>query len=300
MTLKQLEAFYWAARLGTFAIAAQRLHVTQSSLSKRIAELETDLGYLLFDRTSKKAVLTEAGESLLTHAGQMLKLEEHIRENLDPHRAITGDYRFGLSELSATTWFPEFMHQVRDKYPGLSLHPQVGIGRSLEKSVERGELDCAVIAGPPTSSNIASEVIAEIEFSWMASPNRLPQGTVLTAKQFQNHPLITSTPDSGLSIAFDHLIRNQGIQAGNIITCNSLTAIIGLTVSGEGISFLPKRYVMPLVKRKLLVPIKSNPAPPLLKYSFIWRKDENRRFVSLLKDLVIKEVDFNQKNLLWS
>lgn len=37
MTLKQLEAFYWAARLGTFAIAAERLHVTQSTLSKRVA-----------------------------------------------------------------------------------------------------------------------------------------------------------------------------------------------------------------------------------------------------------------------
>src|SRR3954465_3277118 len=75
MTLKQLEAFYWAAKLGTFAIAARRLHVTQSSLSKRIAELETDLGQLLFDRASRRATLTAAGEILLQKAGAMLEFE---------------------------------------------------------------------------------------------------------------------------------------------------------------------------------------------------------------------------------
>ena len=100
MTLKQLEAFYWATKLGTFAIAAQRLHVTQSSLSKRIAELESDLGEALFDRSSKRAALTAAGENLLPHAQQMLEIELAIRSRLaDSRAAPQGLCRFGLSEL---------------------------------------------------------------------------------------------------------------------------------------------------------------------------------------------------------
>ena len=79
MTLKQLEAFYWAAKLGTFAIAAQRLHITQSSLSKRLIELETDLGQQLFDRNGRRATLTMAGEILLEQAGSMLEFERNIR-----------------------------------------------------------------------------------------------------------------------------------------------------------------------------------------------------------------------------
>ena len=72
MTLKQLEAFYWAATCASFAVAAERLHLSVSSLSKRIAELEEALGQLLFDRSGHKAALTEAGQRLLPQAGDML------------------------------------------------------------------------------------------------------------------------------------------------------------------------------------------------------------------------------------
>ena len=64
MTLKQLEAFYWAATCRNFAVAAQRVNLSLSSLSKRIAELEASLGQTLFDRAGHRAVLTEAGERL--------------------------------------------------------------------------------------------------------------------------------------------------------------------------------------------------------------------------------------------
>lgn len=68
MTLKQLEAFYWAATCASFAVAADRLHLSLSSLSKRIAELESALGLDLFDRSGHRAVLTAAGERLLPQA----------------------------------------------------------------------------------------------------------------------------------------------------------------------------------------------------------------------------------------
>ncbi|SUP85622.1 LysR family substrate-binding transcriptional regulator [Yersinia pseudotuberculosis] len=55
MTLKQLEAFYWAARCSNFSIAAERLHISISSLSKRIVELEASLGCTLFDRSDVAA-----------------------------------------------------------------------------------------------------------------------------------------------------------------------------------------------------------------------------------------------------
>src|SRR5574337_1527080 len=64
-SIKQLEAFWWAATCANFATAAQRVHLSVSSLSKRIAELEAALGQTLFDRSGHRAVLTEAGERLL-------------------------------------------------------------------------------------------------------------------------------------------------------------------------------------------------------------------------------------------
>ena len=74
MTLKQLQAFYWAATVASFGVAAERLHVSQSTLSKRIAELEGQLRKPLFDRSGHRAALTEAGEQLLPLARRMLGL----------------------------------------------------------------------------------------------------------------------------------------------------------------------------------------------------------------------------------
>jgi DNA-binding transcriptional LysR family regulator len=64
MTLKQLEAFYWAATCLNFSVAAERVHLSVSSLSKRIAELEASLGVQLFDRSGRAAELTPQGEQL--------------------------------------------------------------------------------------------------------------------------------------------------------------------------------------------------------------------------------------------
>ncbi|MFQ6685074.1 LysR family transcriptional regulator, partial [Bordetella pertussis] len=76
MTLKQLEAFYWAATCASFAVAADRLHLSLSSLSKRIAELESALGLDLFDRSGHRAALTPAGQALLAEG-------RHVLQSLD-------------------------------------------------------------------------------------------------------------------------------------------------------------------------------------------------------------------------
>lgn len=300
MTLKQLEAFYWAATLGTFAIAAERLHVTQSTLSKRIAELEAGVGQSLFDRSGQRAVITTAGGALLPQARQMLDLEHTIRQSLSMSHESVGPCRVGISELSATTWFPAFVRRLRVEHPQLELKPQVGLGKSLERLVERGELDCAVVTGSVTSAVVASRDVAEVDFAWMASPTLLPKGTLLDAALFRLHPVISSTSDSGLAGALHQWTSTNDVQLSEVVTCNSLTAILGMTVAGVGISFLPTRYVAPLVKRKLLVALRSDPPLPSMSYRFIWRRDDARALVTTLQQLVLEEADFTSTNPLWS
>ena len=112
MTLKQLEAFYWAATCASFAVAAERLHLSVSSLSKRIAELEEALGQL-FDRSGHKAALTEAGQRLLPQAGDMLASAERIRASVAQSAGLVGRCRFGVGELTALTWLPRLIGVVR-------------------------------------------------------------------------------------------------------------------------------------------------------------------------------------------
>ena len=71
-SIKQLEAFWWAATCTNFATAAERVHLSVSSLSKRISELEASLGHQLFDRSGHRAVLTDEGQRLLPSAREVL------------------------------------------------------------------------------------------------------------------------------------------------------------------------------------------------------------------------------------
>ena len=300
MTLKQLEAFYWAATLGTFAIAAQRLHVTQSSLSKRIAELESDLGQPLFDRSTRRATLTAAGEALLTKASSMLELEREIRADCgQSDHELRGVCRVGITELAAMTWFPALAAHIASDQPLLTLEPQVGLSRPLAAAVIRGELDIATVAGSAEHPTLHSQTIAELDFVWTASPSRLPPGAVLAPGDFETHPVINNPQDSGLSAAFDAWARTNGIHIGKTISCNSRSAIIALTVAGVGISFQPLRYVQPLVDKGILMVVACDPPLPRQTYSLVWRVDDDRRLVGMMVDLIRVKANFELGNMFW-
>jgi DNA-binding transcriptional LysR family regulator len=293
MTLKEIEAFYWTAALGSFSVAATRLHITQSSLSKRVAELEESVGAVLIDRSSKKVQLTDAGQRLMPVARQMLDLMEVLRAEATTSARLTGDCRFGISELVALTWLPQLVSSVRHEHPALRLQPYVDLARNLEKRVVRGDLDFAVAPGPAESESVESETIVSVEFTWTAAPGRLPAGSVLTAADLLQYPLITMTEGSGLTRAFEAWAAEQGLRARQTVACNSLMGIVGLTIADVGISFLPVRYIQPWLDRGTLVALRSVPPLPTLDYCFIRRRDDSRSVVKVMKQFVSQVADFS-------
>jgi DNA-binding transcriptional LysR family regulator len=295
MTLKQLEAFYWAAKLGSFAIAAARLHITQSSLSKRIAELEESVSCALFDRSHKHALPTEAGQRLLVVAQEMLDLRDRARSEVIRGESLRGTCQFGVSELGALTWLPKFVARVRLDHPGLVLHPSVDLSLQLAKRVARGELDFAVGIGTwLEASEIVSEPLVKVQYSWMASPTRVGAGALLDRRAFEQHPVITMTKDSALTRAFEIWAAAQRLEVQRILACDSFMAIAGLVVSGIGISFFPTQFMRPWVERGLLVDLRSDPPLPDLEYCFLARQDDSRDLVRRIKRYVIEEVDLSR------
>lgn len=293
MTLKQLEAFYLAATLGSFSLAAQRAHVTQSSLSKRIAELEAYLDTELFDRSSKRAQLTEAGSRLLPTAAQMLELKEGVKATVSSPTTLTGTCRFGISELGALTWLPRLVARVREQHPQLAVHPHVDLGRRLERQVARGELDFAIVPGPPDDQHITAHVVGEVRFAWTAAVGRIKGRKVLSLDELSRHPVITMTEGSGLTRAFDVWAAEQGLRMQRIVASNSLMAIVGLTLADVGLSFLPQTFIQPWIDRRALATYRSDPPLPTLRYCFVHREDDRRAMVGTMLSCVMAEARFD-------
>lgn len=291
MTLKQIEAFYWAAKLGSFAIAAQRLHVTQSSLSKRIAELEESVGALLFDRSNKRAQLSEAGQRLLGHAASMMELSETMRAHARSSTGLSGICRCGITELGSLTWLPSFIKLARRLHPALIFQPYVDLARPLEKLVARGELDFAVAPGPAQDERIACHKVGEVECTWMAAPCRVAAGTILSARQLEALPIITMTEGSGMTVAISQWATEHRINLHRTLASNSMMAIVGLTAADIGISFLPVLFMEPWIAQERLVACRSRPAPPNLSYYFLSRSDDKRELIETMRGLVASAAD---------
>jgi len=120
-TLKQLEAFYWAASLGNFQSAAFRLNTTQPAISNRIQELERALGVELFDRATRIARLTPKGRQLLSYAERMLRLATEMQDKVGDKHILRGTVRLGVVDAIALTWLPELIFRLNDMYAGISI-----------------------------------------------------------------------------------------------------------------------------------------------------------------------------------
>lgn len=292
MTLKQLEAFYWAATCASFAVAAERLHLSVSSLSKRIAELEEALGQPLFDRSGHKAVLTDAGQRLLPQARDLLAAAERVRASLAESPGLRGRCRFGVGELTALTWLPRLIRGVRAAYPDLVLEPYVDIGQVLEQRVADGELDFAVIAGRSSRPGIASEPIGQAGFSWAASPAVLDGAIHMVPELLERLPLVTLPAGAGTTRIIDDWLAGRHA-GGERLCCNNWGAVVGLLIEGTGVGLLPSHWARALQAEGSLRLLDCEPALAALPYAFQYRRDDTRPLVGKLRDEVRAAVDFS-------
>lgn len=299
MTLKQLEAFYAAATSASFAVAAAQLHLSQSSLSKRIAELEQTLGRTLFDRAGHRSALTAAGKLLLPRARDMLAAADAARAAVGQDDPLQGLCRFGLGELAAMTWLPRFVARCREDFPALQLEPQVDMGQALESRLTSGELDFAVVAGWSSHNAIASHTIAEVRYGWAGAPELLRGRRLITAEVLQDVPVITMPPAAGSTRLFDAWLSANTLAVPRRLVCNNMSAIAGLVRAGIGVSFFPEGWLKPLVERGAVAVLDSDPPLRALHYSFQWRRDDIRPALAALRERVVQVADFSVPHPLW-
>lgn len=293
MTLKQLEAFYWAATCASFSMAAERVHLTVSSLSKRLAELEASLGQPLFDRSGHRATLTPAGELLLPQAVELLRRAEQFRAAAGAAEGLQGSCRIGSGELASITWLPRWVTAVREAHPQLSVSVVVDIGEGLAQRLERGELDAAVIAGRTARPSLRCTPLASASFVWCAQP-RLARGIrSLDGAAWESLTLVTLPRGSGITYMLDDWMARAEAHPQHTVTCNQWGAVAGLVAAGQGVGMLPTGLAHGLQQRKRVTILSSRHKLRMLDYSFHFRHDDPRPLVHELQRICAATADFD-------
>jgi DNA-binding transcriptional LysR family regulator len=274
ITLKQLEALYWCAKLQSFASAANRLHTSQSAISKRISELELAIGEPLFDRSRRTPRLTGRGAQALESAEQMLGLRDGLLTAEGRAAPAMRHFRLGVTELTALTWLPLLVEAVRAGYPAMSLEPEIDLSPNLCDKLARGELDLVIVPPVFARRDFVARPLRELQLGWMCAPRLLPARRGFALTEIAAQPILMQAGRSGVDVAYEQWFRDQGLSIRRIYAGNSLVALSALTMAGFGVSYLPTEYFADLVGHGLLRVLKvRGPRPPDTRYHAVHLED---------------------------
>lgn len=294
VTLKQLEALYWVVKLGGFAAAAHKLHTTQSAVSKRVQELEGQLGTPLFDRTLRSARLTERGEQVYASAGTMLQQAEAILQ-ADGGATAPRRIRIGVTEVTAMTWLPRFVTTVYESHPNVKIDPDVNTAVALRDKLLADEIDLMIAADGFRDERFKTTPVGHLRMQWMCKPGLLPHGNKpLRVQALQGQRILTQGPQSGTGVLYDEWFQTHGLKTSEVMVSNSLLAAQGLTLAGFGITYLPVALVRDLIDNGLLEVLDVRPLLPLARYAASIKRDNRSELLASVVKIAQQTCDFER------
>lgn len=295
ITLKQLEGFYWVAELGGLDEAAQRLNATQSAISKRVQELEAILNIALFDRSKRRVQITPQGEKLIGLTRDMLALRDRMMDFRSSLGQSPRNLRFGVTELTAMTWLPSLIHRLRGSYPTLALEPVVDASVELVEKLKADELDAVVVPDAFREPPFEIVPLDSVEYAWMCSPAYLDDAGELPLASLSSHTIIVQQQvSSGLGDLISQWLADNHVAFDNTLSSSSLTALSSLTLSGLGISYLPRKVFDYMIASGQLRTLRTRPALPRIPYVMIYKKAKSDEFLRFLASLASDCCEFSR------
>lgn len=195
MEIRVLRYFLEIAREGSVTRAAEKLHVSQPTLSRQIKELEIELGKKLFVRSSFSVRLTEEGMLLRKRAEDILDMVGKTEEEFKTLGEITGgDVRIGCAESDGMKYLAQRVKSLQERYPRFRLHLYSGNTEDVEERLDRGLLDFAVLAQEVDLSKYNYLELPAVD-TWgvvMRKDSPLAQKEAVRMKDLLNLPLICS------------------------------------------------------------------------------------------------------------
>lgn len=294
ITFKQMEALFWIAEMGSFEAAAGQLNMSQSAISKRIQELEDTFATALFDRSKRNARLTEKGAELLECARELLERRDALLERAGTREVLVRRLRLGVTELTALTWLPAFVEAIRRAYPKVQIEPSVELSSELHRKLEHDQLDLIVVPDVYQDARFVCSPLQSVENAWMCGPELFEGDQAVNLADLAAHTVMTQGSSSGTGLVYERWLAEQGIHLPRTITSHNLLVQVGLTISGIGISYLPRQCLSHLVEQGALKVIATRPQLPRIRYAALYRADRSHGINPQIARLAGECCDFTQ------
>ena len=273
MEFKQLRSFVEVVRQGSFTQAAQRLHASQSAISKQVAQLEQSLQVQLLERSGPHVRLTAAGEVVLRRAEDMLRLRRELLIELDDLSQMKrGELRLGLPLLGADALFAWRFAEYRKRYPHIQVHLVEGGSKSLEQALHAGELELAGALAPNDPAFDWQPFCNEPLDALLPAEHPLAGRESIALAELADTPFLLYQQSFTLNDRLLRACREAGFEPREGGRSGQADFLGALVAAGQGVVLLPRAVAQeverPGVARVLL-------SEPDLRWDicFIWRRD---------------------------
>lgn len=242
MNLRFVEAFYWVATLKSVSRAAEKLFITQSAMSARVAALEDELGALLLDRRDKTFRLTVAGSRFLVHAQKLLELQRTAKAEVGSDLAPEMTVRLGAIESVLHSWLIPWVEALRQQYPSLELELTVETTPVLIDQMRRGVLDIAFAALPTSGDGIRTSTFPTMDMCFVGNKT-IHAKRKYSLEEIAAFDILTFQRGSQPHVGLLDLFRSKRIQPRKVHTISSISAMLQLVQGGFGVATLPRAAV---------------------------------------------------------
>jgi len=242
MDIAALQAFVEVADHQSFSEAAETLYLTQPAVSKRVAQLERELGARLFDRIGRRISLTNAGSELLPRARRLINDARDLKRLVsDLSGEVRGRLVMGTSHHIGLHRLPPALKRYTEQFPKVELDIRFMDSEAACRAVETGDLELAIVTLPPEQPpNLHLQTVWDDPLAFMVGLDHpLANRTKVKLTELLTYPAVlpgTTTYTRGI---LEQAVRGAGIELNVAMATNYLETLHMLVATGLGWSLLP-------------------------------------------------------------
>lgn len=239
ITLRQLQVFEAAARLGGYTRASEALHLSQPAVSMQIRQLEEQTGMPLFEQIGKKVHLTDAGRALYRHAQSILAQVQGAQLELEEMRGVRRG-QLDITVASTANYFaPQLLAAFCHRHPEVKVSLDVSNREHILAQLGENEKDLAIMGLPPDESGLIAHPFMENPLVVIAAPSHpLARLTSIAPARIAEEPFISRESGSGTRMAAERFFSAAGLQLTVAMEMSSNEAIKQAVQAGLGLGVL--------------------------------------------------------------
>ena len=241
MDLRQLEIIRAIADTGSFTAAGEKLHVSQSAISRQILLLEDELGEPVFHRIGRRIRITPAGESLLQLSHRVFQdLQETVKGISDKRESLSGTMRLVGGMTVCLYVFPTLLAEVRKIHPHLDLKVTVGSAERSIAMLRSGAGDLGLITLPVEATDLVSVPVLEEELLLITYPaHPLAKKKSIAAADLDKQHFVLFETGSITRRLVESFFTRERIEPEIIMETENVEIIKAMVRNGLGISIIP-------------------------------------------------------------